>query len=89
MLPNVLEVLKGGWHMLLSLVVLIGLLIYGYTAMKAGFWAIISVILLSFYKQNTRMSVVDLLGAFESGIKSPASEIYIHEYNIHIIYVYD
>ncbi len=70
MLPNVLEVLKGGWHMLLSLVVLIGLLIYGYTAMKAGFWAIISVIVLSFYKKNTRMSVVDLLGAFESGIKS-------------------
>ncbi len=70
MLPNVLEVLKGGWHMLLSLVVLIGLLIYGYTAMKAGFWAIISVIILSFFKKNTRMSVVDLLGAFESGIKS-------------------
>jgi len=70
MLPNVIEVLKGGWHMLLSLVVLIGLLIYGYTAMKAGFWAIVSVIILSFFKKNTRMSVIDLLGAFESGIKS-------------------
>ena len=70
MLPNVIEVLKGGWHMLLSLVVLIGLLIYGYTAMKAGFWAIVSVISLSFFKKNTRMSVIDLLGAFESGIKS-------------------
>ena len=70
MLPNVIEVLKSGWHMLLSLVVLIALLIYGYTAMKAGFWAIISVIFLSFFKGNTRMSVVDLLGAFESGIKS-------------------
>ena len=70
MLPNVIDVLKSGWHMLLSLVVLITLLIYGYTAMKAGFWAIISVIFLSFFKSNTRMSVVDLLGAFESGIKS-------------------
>jgi len=70
MLPNVIEVLKSGWHMLLSLVVLIALLIYGYTAMKAGFWAIISVIFLSFFKSNTRMSAVDLLGAFESGIKS-------------------
>ena len=70
MLPNVIDVLKNGWHMLLSLVVLIALLIYGYTAMKAGFWAIISVIFLSFFKSNTRMSVVDLLGAFESGIKS-------------------
>ena len=70
MLPNVIDVLKSGWHMLLSLVVLIALLIYGYTAMKAGFWAIISVIFLSFFKSNTRMSVVDLLGAFESGVKS-------------------
>ena len=70
MLPNVINVLKSGWHMLLSLVVLIALLIYGYTAMKAGFWAIISVIFLSFFKNNTRMSVIDLLGAFESGIKS-------------------
>ena len=70
MLPNVIDVLKSGWHMLLSLVVLIALLIYGYTAMKAGFWAIISVIFLSFFKNNTRMSVIDLLGAFESGIKS-------------------
>lgn len=70
MLPNVIEVLKGGGHMLLSLVVLVGLLIYGKTAMTAGFWSIVSVIILSFFKKNTRMSVVDLLGAFESGIKS-------------------
>ena len=70
MLPNVIEVLKGGGHMLLSLVVLIGLLIYGKTAMTAGFWSIVSVIILSFIKKNTRMSVIDLLGAFESGIKS-------------------
>ena len=79
MLPNVIEVLKGGGHMLLSLVVLIGLLIYGKTAMTAGFWSIVSVITLSFIKKSTRMSVVDILGAFESGIKSPASEIYLHE----------
>ncbi len=70
MLPNVIEVLKGGGHMLLSLAVLIGLLIYGKTAMTAGFWSIVSVIILSFVRKNTRMSVVDLLGAFESGIKS-------------------
>ena len=70
MLPNVLEVLKSGGHMLLSLVVLIGLLIYGKTAMTAGFWSIVTVIILSFIKKSTRMSVVDLLGAFESGIKS-------------------
>ncbi len=69
-LPNVWEVLKDGWHMLLSLVILIGILLWGKTAMTAGFWSIISIIFLSFFKKNTRMSVVDLLGAFESGIKS-------------------
>ena len=71
MLPNVFEVLKGGWHMLLSLVVLMGLLIYGYTAMKAGFWAIVSVIILSFLKKkNTRMTVVDFWELLKVGIKS-------------------
>ena len=50
-LPNVIEVLKSGGHMLLSLVVLIGLLIYGKTAMTAGFWSIVSVIILSFIKK--------------------------------------
>tara|TARA_B110000483_G_scaffold54663_1_gene68194 strand:- start:5 stop:2050 length:2046 start_codon:yes stop_codon:yes gene_type:complete len=69
-LPNVFEVLKDGWHMLISLGVLIGLLIIGYTAMTAGFWSIVSVILLSFLKAKTRMSVVDILSAFEAGIKS-------------------
>ena len=69
-LPNVLEVLKDGWHMLISLGVLIGLLIIGYTAMTAGFWSIVSVILLSFLKSKTRMSVVDILSALEGGIKS-------------------
>jgi TRAP transporter 4TM/12TM fusion protein len=69
-LPNVFEVLKDGWHMLISLGVLIGLLIIGYTAMTAGFWSIVSVILLSFLKVKTRMSVVDILSALEGGIKS-------------------
>ena len=69
-LPNVFEVLKDGWHMLISLGVLIGLLIIGYTAMTAGFWSIVSVILLSFLKSKTRMSVVDILSALEGGIKS-------------------
>tara|TARA_B110000305_G_scaffold240351_1_gene310698 strand:- start:543 stop:2549 length:2007 start_codon:yes stop_codon:yes gene_type:complete len=70
LLPNVFEVLKNGWHMLISMAILIGLLVAGYTAMMAGFWSIIAVIILSFMKKNTRMSVVDILSAFESGIKS-------------------
>ena len=69
-LPAVGEALKEGWHLLLSVVVLVGLLVMGYTPMKAGFWSIFAVLVLSFFNKTTRMSPADILAAFESGIKS-------------------
>jgi TRAP transporter 4TM/12TM fusion protein len=69
-LPGFFEVLKRGWHLLLPLVVLIVLLAMGYSAMMAGFWAIVAVIGLSFINPNTRMSSVDLFAAFEEGVRS-------------------
>ncbi|MCP5371741.1 MAG: TRAP transporter fused permease subunit [Hyphomicrobiales bacterium] len=69
-LPVIWDVLKEGWHLLLSLVVLVGLLAFGYTPMSAGFWSILAVIGLSFVSRHTRMSPVDILSAIESGIKA-------------------
>ncbi len=71
-LPAIGEALKEGWHLLISVVVLVGLLVIGYTPMTAGFWSIIAVLGLSFFNPGTRMSPVDILAAFESGIKSAA-----------------
>lgn len=42
-LPNVREVLAEGWHFLLPLVALIGLLVAGYSPMRVGFYAILSI----------------------------------------------
>lgn len=69
-LPRLVEVLKRGWHQLLTLCVLISLLGVGYTPMMAAFWAIITLVALSFVSPTTRMSPVDLFAALESGVRS-------------------
>ena len=69
-LPKFLDVLKDGWHLLLSLVVLVALLTYGFTATLSAFWAIITLTALTFVNAHTRMSPVDFLSAIESGVRS-------------------
>ena len=43
-LPVMRDVLAGGWHFLLPLVVLIVLLVSGYSPMRVGFYAILSIL---------------------------------------------
>ena len=69
-LPQILEVLGRGWHLLLSLIVLIVFLAIGFTPMMAAFWAIITLTLLTFVNKSTRMSAVDLFAALEAGVRS-------------------
>ena len=60
-LPRFRDVIKDGWHLLLSLVVLVAFLIWGFTATHAAFWAILVLTALTFVNSHTRMSPVDLL----------------------------
>lgn len=69
-LPQLGEVLKRGWHLLIALAVLIYFLIAGYTPMKSAFWGITSLFVLSFVNKETRMSPADLLAALENGIRT-------------------
>ena len=43
-LPRAREVLREGWHFLLPLVVLVWLLVAGYSPMRVGFYAIVAVV---------------------------------------------
>ncbi|WP_050526190.1 TRAP transporter permease [Pseudorhodobacter aquimaris] len=43
-LPNLRDVLAEGWHFLLPLVALIALLVAGYSPMRVGFYAILSIL---------------------------------------------
>jgi TRAP transporter 4TM/12TM fusion protein len=69
-LPSAWGVLREGGHMFLPIVVIVGSLISGYTAIKAGLYGLISVVILSMLKQETRMSMSSLLEALEEGAKT-------------------
>lgn len=69
-LPQAGPVLRGGWHLLIALGVLIYFLIAGYTPMKSAFWGLVSLFALSFINKGTRMSPVDLVAALEAGIRA-------------------
>lgn len=69
-LPNLKEELKRGGHLFLSIVVIVVLMIIGYTPMFAAFWAIVSILILSAFRKETRMTPLDILSALEEGARA-------------------
>lgn len=69
-LPNVWTVLGEGGHLLLPIIVIVGFLVSGYTAIKAGLYGLISVIIASMVKKETRMDIRGILRALEEGART-------------------
>jgi TRAP transporter 4TM/12TM fusion protein len=67
-LPQVLPTLKNGIT-LLSIVFLIGLLVAGYQADYAVFWAIVAVLFISFFSRSNRVTPTELLSSFIDGTR--------------------
>lgn len=59
--PKILPVLATSGYLLLPLVILIAVLALGYTPMRAGGLAVLSGILISYVKKDTRLSFNDLI----------------------------
>ncbi len=72
-LPDLMTELKQGGHLFLSIVVIVVLMIVGYTPMFAAFWAIVSILVLSSMRKETRMTPVQILSAFEEGARQAVS----------------
>ncbi len=68
-LPRLVPVLREGGYLLLPAPLLVILLILGYSPMKAGFWSIVAVLLVSSLKKASRMSPAKILQTFERGAK--------------------
>src|SRR5690625_487436 len=67
-LPNIKEVVKEKGHLALSILVLVYLLlIYGMGIMKAGFFAIMSLIILAMMRKNTRLKMKDFIKILING----------------------
>ncbi|WP_298447817.1 TRAP transporter permease [uncultured Marinobacter sp.] len=67
--PSLKDVLKGGWHFLLPLVVLVAALVYGFTPTYAAGIAIVSVIAASWLSKNP-MGLRDILDALAMGTRN-------------------
>ena len=68
-LPQLWRVLKTGWPTLIPLIALIYVLFSGYSPFMAAFWGITACIVVGFLNPMHRMSLRDLLDAFEMGVK--------------------
>jgi TRAP transporter 4TM/12TM fusion protein len=69
-LPQVGKVLKEGWYLSLPLVVLVLLLVKGYSPTVSAFWASISSLAVSWVKKETRMGLRDIYDCLAGGSKS-------------------
>ncbi|MBO1265824.1 TRAP transporter permease [Proteiniclasticum sp. SCR006] len=65
---NAGKVFKEGWVYLLPLIVLMGMLIYGYSAQRAAFITIILSVIIGFLKNRSAMNMEGFLKAFKSAI---------------------
>lgn len=68
-LPALGDVMRSEGHLLVPVIVIIVTLLMKYTPLRAGFIGIVSVIIMSALKKNTRMSAKDMLKALEEGAR--------------------
>ena len=69
-IPKFLPLLKSGWYYLLPLLTLVGILIAGYTAYKAAFFAILVTIAVSYFRPETRLTPTRIWEAMVTGAKN-------------------
>ena len=69
-IPKLGTVLKSGWQYFIPLVVLIVFLVLGYSASRTGFYAILSIIAVSWLRKHTRMGFRKVATAMVDGARS-------------------
>ncbi|WP_257350403.1 TRAP transporter permease [Pseudalkalibacillus decolorationis] len=68
-LPDPKKILLSQGYMFLPIILIIYMMIEGSSPMKAGFYGIITTIILSWIRQMTRMNALDILASLENGAK--------------------
>ena len=68
-LPAFVTLIKENWLILIPLVILIAMIVKGFTPYWAAFWGITSCIIIGFINPKNRLTVRDLIDAFQLGAK--------------------
>ena len=72
-LPKMGEILRGRGHLALPLIVIVYLLVAGYTPMRAALVAIVLSILCSMIRKSTRMKPIEIVRGLDRGARSVLS----------------
>lgn len=72
-LPNTKEVMKKGWFQAIPFAVLIGMMVANYTPMKAGFYALISLLVVQLILNRKVLTLDNILTGLEKGAKGVIS----------------
>src|SRR5699024_8398874 len=64
---------KEGWFLFIPIIMIIVLLVMGFSPQLAGFYSILGIIIVSLFRKSTRMSIKDILGALELGARNSIS----------------
>lgn len=72
LLPDVRETLKEGWHLLIPIAVIVGLLVFGFTISMAAFGGVVSVYFSTLLKKESRMPPLRFFSALEASAKAVA-----------------
>lgn len=69
-LPSAKETLKKGWHLFLPVVVIVFFLVKGMTPLLSAFYGILSILVVSSIKKETRIGLTGILEAMATGAKN-------------------
>jgi TRAP transporter 4TM/12TM fusion protein len=69
-IPSVWRTLKEGWQFLLPFISIVWLLVAGYSPIRAALWSTPVIILVSWFRKETRIGIKEVLRALESSIMS-------------------
>jgi TRAP transporter 4TM/12TM fusion protein len=72
-LPNLKEVLKSGFVFLIPVALLIGLLVRGFTPTYAACLGMLSIVVVSWFRKETRMGIKDILDTLHLGARNAVS----------------
>lgn len=69
-IPNFFKLMLGYWYLLIPLVVLVTMMMTGYTPARAALVAIVLAVVVSMFRKETRMNLHTFLGALEAGARN-------------------
>lgn len=74
-LPNFWDVILKRGYLIIPLILIVYMMVQGFSPMRSGMWAIVSLMIISLLRKETRLSFMKFLAAIEAGIQNSIATI--------------